>query len=358
MLLGYAAASALAAARAGGSADSATWARSNFLVGLLRSGDEALCDAAAEALERITAAGQRETVEEPWEVELPPDADLTDVPPIPTRRIEKVVTDPERWEAWLRANVRRFDPALRYRGGAPFSALAIVDELESRATPPPRRYEAAEELRVATGLLVPFVADDWVARQTDQLAEVRTRVRREGLAVGGWGFGAVRRESAAPPRLVPAKPPVGSRTLAFSLPAAPAALPFVKTPEGPFVPEPEATTAVEASPIPRRPALPFVGATRAPEPTAAGPVGGLPFVPAAAAAPARSAELTLEQYAWLTARLQAEPAKLGEVLTQLGIASEDEWTLLAIAWERRLASDPSSRARWAELVRHYRGRAG
>lgn len=130
----------------------------------------------------------------------------------------------------------------------------------------------------------------------------------------------------------------------------------------PFVPEVEVSTAVEPSPIPRRPVLPFAGGTVAPEvtpgPRAGGSAAGLPFVPAAGATPARSAGLTLEQYAWITARLQAEPSKLGEVLTQVGITGEEEWTLHAVSWERRLASDPISRARWAEMVRYYRGRAG
>ncbi|MEJ7728298.1 MAG: hypothetical protein WKG00_03705 [Polyangiaceae bacterium] len=325
------------------------------LIGLLGSGDEALVEAAGEALDRITAAGLREVVEEPWEVDMPPELASFASIPVPTRKVEKVIVDPARWDAWLRAHAAELDPAVRLRAGRPWTPMAIVDELEARNTPPPRREEALLELSIALGHAVPLRVDDWVARQQGHLAELRSAVGRVGVRAGTWAFGADRQHSA------PAPPPAPSAkllkaTMAFTLPtAAGAALPFRAGASSP----PPASTAAPAGKAPR------VGATTAPSETAPRPV--LPFrgagpAPAAAAGaafppggPSRAPSLSLEQYAWLYVLRKAEPGRAAETLASMGLGSDAAWSACSAAWDERLTSDPSARQRWLELVAHYRG---
>lgn len=156
------------------------------LVNYLYHDDAELVAAAAEALERITGAGLRETVEEEWEIDLPPGAVEAGAAPVPTRKVDKVVVDPAAWTRWLERGTRRLDTRTKLRAGAPFSPLQIVDELESRATPPDRRGEAALELGVLTGIASPFSPDDWVARQRVHLADLRARAASPAAAQGVW----------------------------------------------------------------------------------------------------------------------------------------------------------------------------
>ncbi|WP_438014599.1 hypothetical protein WMF18_27350 [Sorangium sp. So ce315] len=222
------------------------------LLGLLGSGDEPLVEAAAEALERITGAGLRETVEERWEVELPPEveaATLAEALPIPVRKVEKIVTDPARWEAYLRRSARRLDPEVRMRGGRPFAVMSIVDELEARSTPPPRRHEAALELWIATGMASAFSPDDWVARQRTHLEELRERASDEGFPAGRWAFGLTRSRLPSPPPANVSNPAFAS-TMAFRVVPADSAGAL------PFAPPPAGAAQVARPPDDR--ALPFV----------------------------------------------------------------------------------------------------
>lgn len=178
--------------------------------------DAELVAAAAEALERITGAGLREIIEEPWEVELPPEAaDAVGALPIPMRKVERVITDPERWSAWLTGNARRFDGRLKYRAGVPFTPLQIVAELEAPATPLEAREEATLELALVTGLRFGFSPSDWVAQQQRALTELRVRVGSLSVAAGAWSLGLTReseppaaRGSSRPPGAVP--PPLNA----------------------------------------------------------------------------------------------------------------------------------------------------
>jgi len=190
-----------------------------LLVSLLGSDDEDIVAAAAEALDRITGAGLREIVEEPWEVELPKEAEGHGIP-VPMRKVEKIVTAKEPWIDWLAENDRRLDRSLKYRAGVPFVPALIVAELEAKVTPPDRRFEAAEELAIVTGLRSRFAADDWVARQRSHLEELRGRVAGLGVTPGNWSYSIDRsaerapvvqaeerrpaaRPAAAPPRALP-----------------------------------------------------------------------------------------------------------------------------------------------------------
>jgi hypothetical protein len=265
----------------------------DLLAAQLSSSDDAIVEAAAEALERITGAGLREKVEEPWDIELPPEAAGAGGLPVPTREVEKVVSDPARWRAWLDEHAARFDRDLRTRGGAPWTPIALVDELESRATPPDRRPEAALELWITTGLVSPFSPDDWVARQRAHLAELRARVRSAAVEPGAWAFGAARAAERDEPRPRPSRV-LERGTIAFSLSAELAslgagALPFAGgAPAGGRPPLAPRSTAPEPSPAGARTAGHDRGSPAEEPITAIGPseIGGagrvLPFAPAAA----------------------------------------------------------------------------
>ncbi|KYF90381.1 hypothetical protein BE18_12130, partial [Sorangium cellulosum] len=168
------------------------------LLNLLEHGDKDVVAAAAEALERITGAGLRQTIEEPWEVELPPEASGAGGIAVPARRVERIVTDPAPWSAWLRDKARRLDPKQKTRGGGPFTPLHIVTEIEAKTTPLERREEAFLELRLVTGLSSPFSPHDWVARQQRHLTELRAQVSAAASAPGAWSI-AARRDVVAPP---------------------------------------------------------------------------------------------------------------------------------------------------------------
>jgi hypothetical protein len=167
------------------------------LSSLLTHDEPEIVAAAAEALERITGAGLREIVEEPWEVALPPEVSLDAAIPVPLRRVERVVTDPKRWRAWLDANLGRLDPKVKTRAGVAFHALQIVDELGALVTPPEARVTAALELRLVTGIATTFSPDDWVARQRTHLEEIRAAVRALPADAGRWPLDARRAASPA-----------------------------------------------------------------------------------------------------------------------------------------------------------------
>ena len=158
------------------------------LIHLLRNDNDAVVEASAESLDRITGAGLRETVEELWEIALPPEArEMTDIPK-PMRKVEKVVRDSARWDDWNKRNGQKLDRKKKLRGGLAFMPMHIVDELEAKETPVARREDAALELVIATGVSTRFSPHDWVARQTEHLAEMRDVVRTLEIAAGSWCF--------------------------------------------------------------------------------------------------------------------------------------------------------------------------
>lgn len=248
------------------------------LINLLHGDDDERIAAAAEALARITGAGLRETVEEPWEIELPPEAADAGGIPVPMRKVERIVTDPERWSAWLRDEGRSLDPRWKTRGGVPFTLLHIVDELESRLTPPDRRGEAALELALLSGIPSPFSPHDWVERQRRHLADLREQIALLPASAGAWSFAAARPEleaaeparplrpavEAAPPRstdTLPPEPPASPLPPALLAPLAPSPLPFAPIAPSPlpFAPIPTAPQAPIApidAVLPFRPAPP------------------------------------------------------------------------------------------------------
>ncbi|MCA9618187.1 MAG: hypothetical protein KC731_04180 [Myxococcales bacterium] len=177
----------------------------DVLYELLAQEDEHLVLAAAEALERIVGSGLRERVDEPWELDMPPEAEELSGMPWPTRAVERVPTDREVWHHWLGAHRHRFARDKRLRGGEPFVPVAIVDELIDPSTPPARRADAALELRVRLGVQLPLFTDDWVAKQRQQLSQIRGVVARLGAVPGAFSLSLigevaeVKPEAAEPP---------------------------------------------------------------------------------------------------------------------------------------------------------------
>ncbi|MEJ7731843.1 MAG: hypothetical protein WKG00_21865 [Polyangiaceae bacterium] len=158
-------------------------------------------------------------------------------------------------------------------------------------------------------------------------------------------------------------------TAAFHVPAA-AVPPAFGNPSAPVpaapqtAPPPAAAASASAryrgtGPIPlsaRQPALPFSPDGRAP---VARPSGGgarpshLPFsAPQAQAA----AWKVLEDYARLCARVRAAPARVPELMVELGLDTS-AWREMHAAWSRRFEQNPSLRTHWQRLVdAHTTGR--
>jgi hypothetical protein len=171
-----------------------------LLITWLAAEDEALVPAAAEALDRITGAGLHEIVEEAWELQLPPEAREMEGIPKPMRKMRKVIKDPAPWTAWWEREHRRFEVRTKWRGGAPFSPMQIVDELAAKETPTDHREEAALELVIATAVSTRFSPSDWVERQQQHIEDLRESVRSLAPAAGSWWFaGAATRGFVRPP---------------------------------------------------------------------------------------------------------------------------------------------------------------
>lgn len=181
------------------------------LVGLLEHEDEAVCVAAAAALERITGAGLRE------EVEL--DDDLLDVPdppapaldaprrprlatlvstprtapPAPARETALVpTTDPGRWSSWLEAQGARFT-AGRYRVGEPHGPHVVHRELDLLPRSPADRRLLQLELVLRTARHVPLDPRDLVATQDAALRAWAPLARAAASAPGRWSLPVRRR---------------------------------------------------------------------------------------------------------------------------------------------------------------------
>ncbi|XXY16362.1 HEAT repeat domain-containing protein [Sorangium sp. So ce216] len=382
------------------------------LLNFLEHEDKDVVAAAAEALERITGAGLRQTVEEPWEIDLPPEASGAGGIPVPARRVERVVTDPAPWSAWVRDKARRLDAKQKTRGGGPFTPLQIVTELEAKTTPLERREEAVLELRLVTGLSSPFSPHDWVARQQRHLTELRAQVSTAASAPGAWSIAArhnvmvplakprspsPRAPSAdAPPNLAePARrapsadapsslaEPVSFEARASTPPAAPkpaasfgGTATFTLSPELiahlaagvlPFQqsnPAADADEGRSSQPPPARssslPALPFrpppgpAGAASAAAPTTR-PGSESPTAPTApgTASSARPAVLSLAQYAALCAELAVFPEQAEAIFERYGLSVPRDRLMVDLTWQERLRRDPAEHQQWQARYRHH-----
>jgi len=167
------------------------------LIELLAIGDE-IAEGAAEALDRITAAGLREIVEEAWDVGIPEDlrSEAARVgAPIPKRKMNKVIVDPKEWQTWAQHSLASLDARLKHRAGRPFRPSHVIDELEAKETPPARRDDAAFELSCMMGVRLRFSTRDWVVRQQQHLVALRERCLALEGPEGAWWY--VRRATSS-----------------------------------------------------------------------------------------------------------------------------------------------------------------
>jgi hypothetical protein len=377
------------------------------LIAKLTHEDPEIGAAAAEALDRITGAGLRETVMEPWDIDLPPEAIDDRALPIPLREVERIIADPAAWSRWLDAHGKGFDPKIKLRAGAPFSPRRIVDELEAKSTPPASRHDAALELALVTGLVSPFSPADWVARQQQHLADLRSRVASLPVTPGAWS--SARPPSAADPVRPPQRawrpvaaapaaslPPTVATPLLATTPLAtiPPANPHVTNQEanpapgdsGPVTqvqppvqlastrPRESAETETRTAPLAPfapPPALPFAASAPLP-PRPEAPPAALDVLPFRATNPSpnaarepkarqppaasRPSSLTLAQYAGISLDLRREPANAEAIRARYGFADGAAWTAENELWRHRMARDPDLQTRWFSLLEQIQAR--
>ncbi len=137
--------------------------------------------AAAAALALNTITGAELYVEVAAEEPTAPDELLDDEsagaapPPGSAAKRVELTTDAGAWISWLRQNATRFQAGVRYRGGQPHSARAVLATLASGRSPRRLRELAAEELLVRYGT-------DPVLETEMLVHEQRARLSRLGAA--------------------------------------------------------------------------------------------------------------------------------------------------------------------------------
>lgn len=145
------------------------------LVERLRQESEPVRLAASLALERMTAAGLRESVPV-----VDPDEDGDSEAAVSTSRSESVVrpsTDPAAWLAWCRAHQSVLRAGPRVRLGRPFSLEACIDEAEAVTSCYEHRALAMRELAMRRGVPLACEADSYVEQQRAVLRRARADIR-------------------------------------------------------------------------------------------------------------------------------------------------------------------------------------
>lgn len=146
------------------------------LLDALNSADDAIKRPAAEALDLITGAGLRETVEvAEVEEEVAPNEALgapaaekksTDEQPMPTlRTIERLCADPARWSQWWQQHQKEFQSGVRFRHGKPFNLGVCIDALAHPHTSCETRQLTSLELVIRSGQAIGFEPDWFIEAQ-------------------------------------------------------------------------------------------------------------------------------------------------------------------------------------------------
>jgi HEAT repeat protein len=138
-----------------------------LLMRLLESRDKGAQLAAAGALSLISGLHARERVT----VMTEPMVDGLDEPE--TREVEQVMTSPDYWADWWKAEDVCFDSRLRWRFGRPFAVGSCVDEMDSPRSTIGDRARAYLELVVLSRMAIPFEPDWFVPLQQFAIAEWR-----------------------------------------------------------------------------------------------------------------------------------------------------------------------------------------
>ncbi len=86
----------------------------------------------------------------------------------------KLSMEPDAWHTWWKTNQHRFDTAVRYRNGRPYSPDQLIEALLQKESPSFVRAMAYEELVVRFGLVVPFETDMFMTEQSNAIHQYST----------------------------------------------------------------------------------------------------------------------------------------------------------------------------------------
>lgn len=138
-----------------------------LLMRLLESTDRGAKLAAAAALSLISGRHARERVV----IITEPAVDGSDEPE--TREIEQVMTSPDYWADWWKAEGVRLDSRFRWRRGQPFHVGSCVDEMDDPWSTLGNRSRAFLELVVLSRMAIPYEPDWFVPLQQTAIADWR-----------------------------------------------------------------------------------------------------------------------------------------------------------------------------------------
>lgn len=159
-----------------------------LLLSLLDLDDDALRNAAAGALERITGAGLREVVEIAPEALLDEtarpasDAEVAGSPDT----LELPSRSRSAWESWLDPRLAQFPHGVRIRRGVPYSPLVSWTELDRFPCTPAERRWLYRETLLRSGLRFHFDETAFVPAQERALTRYRPIIEASSGAAGSF----------------------------------------------------------------------------------------------------------------------------------------------------------------------------
>lgn len=172
-----------------------------LLLGLLGVDDASIVDAAANALERITGAGLRDSVLVSPEGAMISDATRPDSPgvlapgtprdPAPEGSpdtLELPSRSAERWREYIAAHEAELPRGQRIRIGMPYVPLVSLHQLDRGDHPPLERRALHREIVVRSGQLLWFDERAWVPAQERRIAELRHALGQLGAAPGSFAL--------------------------------------------------------------------------------------------------------------------------------------------------------------------------
>ncbi len=108
----------------------------------------------------------------------------------PGTTITRFSQNPQDWQKWWTENKSRFNPAIRYRNGKPYSPACLLENLESEKSPRIIRQLAYEELVIRYDIDFPFETDMFVAQQKQTIAKYAEWIKanKNRFQEGKWYF--------------------------------------------------------------------------------------------------------------------------------------------------------------------------
>jgi len=145
--------------------------------------DPELSKSAALALNLITGAGLQEEPNKEVDQDALFDDEIAELKhggiiPVETHKpsSDRLAQNPSSWTHWWNSNKNNYNPAIRYRNGAPYSPMGLIQTMESDANPDIIRSLAYEELVIRYGIDIPFETRMPVVQQWQTIAEYRRRL--------------------------------------------------------------------------------------------------------------------------------------------------------------------------------------